>query len=92
MLYYCFLGIHESSISLPENSKLTKLPQNAVPRPEPFALQAQLAEHCQSVFSLFFDVFNLRAGVKAVTMRFCVSYSLFPVLCFIFLVLCKLKL
>ena len=43
-------------------SKAQKLPQSAVPQPEPFAFQAQLADCCHFTFSLFFYAFYLRAG------------------------------
>jgi hypothetical protein len=62
---YCFFDIHESSLALPKNPKL---PKNTVSGPEPFAFQAQLAERCYFVLSLFFDVFNLRAELRSLTM------------------------
>jgi hypothetical protein len=45
-------------------SKAQKLSQNSIPRPEPFAFQAQLAKYCHFVFSLFFMLFNLRASLR----------------------------
>jgi hypothetical protein len=45
-------------------SKAQKLSQNSIPRPEPFAFQAQLAKYCHFVFSLFFMLFNLRAVIR----------------------------
>jgi uncharacterized membrane protein (DUF106 family) len=56
--------IFMNSISL----KIQNLkPPNTVPSPEPFVFQAQLAELCHFVLSLFFDVFNL-VGLRSLTM------------------------
>ena len=56
-----------------KNLKTTSKHRSA---PQAVRQKAQLAERCHSVFSLFFYVFNLRAGVKLV-MRTIVVFRLF---------------
>ena len=64
---YCFFCIHESSISSLK-IKAQKLPQSAVPQPEPFVLRPQLADCCHFTFSLFFMLL-FKGGVRSVFMN-----------------------
>ena len=54
-----------------KNLKTTSKHRSA---PRAVRQKAQLAERCHSVFSLFFYVFNLRAGVKLVMIKFSVYF------------------
>ena len=83
MRYYCFfvfmtrawkangwnnLRFHRLKI---KNLKTTSKHRSA---PRAVRQKAQLAERCHSVFSLFFYVFNLRAGLKLVIIKFYVYF------------------